>query len=105
MEWAEQEEWFADLAKEGEAPKVYTDRPDIRRDLMTYWQAFWALTGDRQVFMGGVSQIPFTSIDSYASRYRINSIDEFERLHVLLGAMDDAFLKWNADKVKGEDNG
>lgn len=55
--------------------------------------------------MGGVSQIPFTSIDRYASRYRINSIDEFERLHVLLGAMDDAFLKWNADKVKGEDNG
>lgn len=57
-----------------------------------FWRAWHALRFDRQYgAMGGESPISFMSIDAYARRYVED--EEFDRFFVLVGAMDDEYLK------------
>ncbi|MFC5421949.1 hypothetical protein ACFPOB_20515 [Bosea eneae] len=56
--------------------------------------AFWALTGDRQLgALGGAGRIPFSAIDRWADRYGISDLDAFERLKTLIDVLDAEFLK------------
>ncbi|MFA7279818.1 MAG: hypothetical protein WC100_06960 [Sterolibacterium sp.] len=50
-----------------------------------------------------VGAIPFTSIDVYARRYGIESVDDFDRFRILIHRMDTAFLKYFADEAKAEE--
>jgi hypothetical protein len=67
-------------------------RVDLFEHLRPEWDAFWALSTDRPA---GLAQgaIPWTSIDRYAARYRIDG-DEFDRFHDLIRALDAAFLSY-----------
>jgi hypothetical protein len=59
----------------------------------TVWRAWHALRFDRQYgAFGGESQISFTAIDRYATRYGISGT-AFESFMALLCAMDDEYLQ------------
>ena len=92
-----------DLAAEGEAPKALLDKPELGSGLRLFYDAFWALSTDRPLMMGGVGHIPFASIDLYARRAGIDGRDEFERFRILIGRMDEAYLSHTAKQR--EDNG
>lgn len=79
-------------------PKALEDRPEIDAHLQFVWGAFWTLHADRQVGMSGPLPIQFASIDRYAARYRIEDIDEFDRLADIIAAMDAAYLAWVEEK-------
>lgn len=100
LEWGDQEAWFLDLAREGDAPRALAERPALRRDLQFVWNAFWKLSGDRQLGFGGAGPLPFTAIDRYAARYRIDATDDFDRFAALIGAMDQAYLKWASERAE-----
>lgn len=73
-------------------PAALRGKPDLPSHLLIYWGAFMDLAHDRQVFMGGVSQIPFTAIDRWASRFGVEG-DAFGRLLRLIRAMDGVWLE------------
>lgn len=67
----------------------------LRDDLAFVWRAFWSLNGDRPASgLGGRAPIAFAAIDAYAARYGIASVDEFDRFHNLIRALDRAYLEW-----------
>jgi hypothetical protein len=73
-------------------PTALLGKPEIENHLVFFWNAFWALNGDRQIgSMGGIGSIPFVAIDRYADRYGINGRDEFDRFHALIQRLDKAF--------------
>jgi hypothetical protein len=85
----------------GEEPSALKRRPELRPYLTSIWNAFLALSGDRQVgAAGSVQRIPFTAIDRYAERYGIDNGDEFERFHALMSRLDAAYLQWAATKME-----
>lgn len=55
------------------------------------WEAFWTLTTDRQVGFA-TGPIPWTAIDRYTIRHRLDGADSFERFHALIRAMDSSYL-------------
>ena len=93
--YSDKEEWFYEEAKEGDpiALKGLASRPEIPDHLKFVWEAFWSLSGDRQVHMGGVGMIPFLAIDRYAARFGIEDADEFSQFFDALRAMDAAYLR------------
>lgn len=78
--------------------RALAERPTLRRDLQFVWNAFWRLSGDRHLGFGGAGPLPFTAIDRYATRYGLDASDDFDRFAALISAMDQAYLKWAADK-------
>jgi hypothetical protein len=67
------------------------NREDPDEAVRFAWDAFWHLTTDRPVgFVTG--PIPWTAVDRYAARHRIDSADAFERFHALIRAMDGTYL-------------
>lgn len=75
-------------------------RVEVFGHLAFEWSAFHALSTDRQLGMA-MGPIPWSAIDRYAIRYRIDG-DDFDRFAQLIQAMDVAFLDYhraqNADK-------
>jgi len=100
LEWGEQEAWLREIAEDGDEPAALAAKPVLPPFLEPVWSAFWALSGDRQVFMGGVGQIPFASIDRYAGRYGPDCRDGFEAFHALIRRLDAAYVQWAAEKAK-----
>ena len=43
--------------------------------------------------MGGIGGLYFSSIAAYADRYGIKDVDQFDRFHTYLKAMDGVFLE------------
>ncbi|WP_371346465.1 hypothetical protein [Ancylobacter sp. IITR112] len=76
-------------------------KPALTENLLPVWNAFWALSTDRQIGFGGVGPIQFSSVDRYAIRYGIDGIDEFDRFTSLIRAMDSAFLEQINRKREG----
>ena len=91
------------MLDDGAAPRALLNRPAIKRHHLLIWDAFHALSGDRQIGMM-VGPIPFSAIDRYAARLGIVG-EEFERFHALLTAMDAVHQKHLADKMKEAGNG
>lgn len=62
-------------------------RPAVPHHLLFIWSAYAALRTDRQI---GIEHGPimFSSIDRYADRYGIASVDDFDRFLKLIRAMD-----------------
>lgn len=67
------------------------DEPDEVHDhLLWVWRAFSHLTASRHIGAGAAGGIPFEAIDRYAARYEV---DDFERFHSLIAAMDATYLR------------
>ena len=75
------------LAEAGLIAESDVAAPVLGRGLSFIYNSFWQLGADRQVEQG---PIPFTAIDAFARRYRIDG-DAFERFRVLIGRLDNAF--------------
>jgi len=81
--------WEA-LQRKGE-PSPLDDEPDEVHDhLLWVWRAFGHLTASRHIGTGAAGGIPFEAIDRYAARYEV---DDFERFHSLIAAMDATYLR------------
>jgi len=77
-------------------------RPEVADHLVFVWQAFWELNSDRAIgFAAG--RIPFSAIDSYASRYGIHDIDAFDRFRTLIRAMEGARAEHQEARRKAEE--
>lgn len=78
--------------------------PELRADLVVYWEAFQELSTCRgYAGMGGVpTEIPWTAINEYAIRHRFAG-DAFDDLVSIVRAVDRAFIKHAASK-KSEGN-
>ncbi len=74
-------------------------RIDPAPHLTFHWAAFNDLSTDRPSGFG-VGAIPFTSINTFAERYGIDDLDEFDRFKRLIRVMDRAFLAWHAEREK-----
>jgi hypothetical protein len=66
-------------------------REDPDEALRFVWDAFWNLTTDRPVGFA-TGPIPWTAVDRYAARHRIDGADAFERFLAVIRAMDGAYL-------------
>lgn len=78
-------------------PAGYLDKPDLPPWLQFYADSFWLLNNDRQIGMG-IGPIPFTAIDAYARRYRIEDIDHFDRFLSLIKIQDSEYLRLTSPK-------
>lgn len=86
-----------DLAAEGgDTPKALQEKPEIPVHLLAVWRAFWDLNHDRAIGFGR-GPIPFTAIDRYALRFGFDG-DDFERLFLLIRALDAEYLSLTAPK-------
>lgn len=86
--------------EDGVEPKALQERPELAAELLFLWEAWWLLTTDRPIGMSGVGPIPFSAIDRYAQRYRIDDVDAFEAFAGVISQMDDVYLAWQADRTK-----
>lgn len=73
------------------------DRPEVRPELTFFWNAFSVLGTDRQIGMGE-GPIPFTAINDYAYRYRIDDVDAFDYFKAIIRAMDDEYRSFRAEQ-------
>lgn len=72
-------------------------KPDLDEGLDWYLDAFWMLTGERPVgVFGGVGRIPFSAVDRWAQRYGVDDLDGFERLQMIVDALDAEFIDFVA---------
>lgn len=78
--------------KQGKRVKALEDRPSVHPALEWVYDAFWHLSTCRSSGFG-VGPIPWTAIDAYARRKRIEDFERFERL---IDAMDSAYLEGQA---------
>lgn len=66
-------------------------REDPDEALRFVWDAFWHLSTDRSVGFA-TGPIPWSAIDRYATRHRLDDADSFERFLDLIRSMDGAYL-------------
>lgn len=85
-------------------PEKIKNKPKLRIGLNLYWRAFLDCSSDREMGMAE-GPLPWTSMNEWAIRYDIVG-DEFDRLVLLLRAMDSVYLdtrnktsKKNMDKA------
>lgn len=71
-------EYFEHLEEtEGRTPKPLREAPDYPHHLWWVIQAFYRLTNERQVGMGGVGPIPCSAIMQYARDFEIEDTEFF----------------------------
>jgi len=51
--------------------------------------------------MAGIGRIPFTSLDRFAQRYGVESLDAFDRFRTIIRLMDEAYRETAAVKADG----
>jgi hypothetical protein len=79
-------------------PLFVQKMPLLREDLQWIAEAFFRLTGSRQIGFG-VGPIPLTEIEAYVRLFGLldDDIDAFFRL---ISAMDAVFVKWNNKRAQ-----
>ena len=80
-------------------PEEWLDPPTVWPHLRFYWDAFSVLGTARQLGMVE-GPIPFTAIDCYARRYRIDDLEAFELFLAIIRGMDAEYLSFRADAAK-----
>jgi hypothetical protein len=90
LAWGAHAGWLQRLHEKegGPLPKALADKPEVPPEMDLYWRAFDDLRGDRQIGMGGLGAIMWTSIAIYADRVGVAGQDAFERFVTVLKAMD-----------------
>lgn len=94
MVYSDKEAWFAEEAADGNsiAVQALNSRPQIEPYQQFVWSAFWDLVSDRQIGMGGVGPIQFSSIDRYARRFGVTDPDQFRRFLRVIRALDARYV-------------
>lgn len=93
MEFGPHAEWLAQVARDrGDEIPEDAIPPELPIAFAFAYVAFCALSADREAGFG-VSGIRFTAIDSYARRYAIDDLDEFEQFTRDVRLIDDIYLK------------
>ena len=90
IEWGPKLDLLRSQIEKGKV-RAWNERPILRRNLTWIWRAWRALSGSRTLGFGVAGPISFLAIDAYARRYYIVG-DDFEALHYLIVAMDEAYL-------------
>lgn len=85
------------MADAGEMPQALLDEPHIPSDLIFVWDAFWRLSTDRPLGMGGPGPIPNLALLAEADRAGMGT-DEAAWFAALVVAMDGIYLGWIADQ-------
>ncbi len=82
-------------------PEVFQNAPDLREDLVVYWQAYDELSTCRGYagMAGAPTPIPWTAINEYAIRHRFAG-DAFDDLVDIVRAVDDAFRSHTMEKAR-----
>lgn len=75
------------MQADGEAIPDLENRVTPSPHLKFHWNAFIDLGKDRPSGFG-LGPIPWSSIDRYARRHKIDDPDEFDRFNMLIGVMD-----------------
>jgi hypothetical protein len=71
-------EYFEHLEEtQGRTPKPLLEAPDYPNHLWWVIQAFYRLTNERQVGMGGVGPIPCSAIMQYARDFELEDVEFF----------------------------
>lgn len=71
-------EYFEHLEEtDGRTPKPLREAPDYPSHLWWIIQAFYRLTNERQVGMGGIGPIPCSAIMQYARDFEIEDVEFF----------------------------
>ena len=102
-----QEQKIAAAAEEAgiDLPGTIGDKPEVREDLVLYWEAYLDLNGCRQIGFGA-GPIPWTAIDTYARRHGIRDPEEFTTLKELVTAIDRDYLKFlDEDRERNKKHG
>ena len=72
-------------------PDKIANKPRLQVGLEIYWRAFWECSTDRDIGMAE-GPIPWSAIDRWAFRHGIDG-DDFDRLVLLLKAMDSVYIE------------
>ena len=86
--------------EEGILPAALIAQPDIPEHLSFFWDAFWALNGDRPLGFSLPGPIPWTAIDRFAERSEVTDRDQFGRLVRLIRAMDGEWRAYMVEQLK-----
>ncbi|WP_020187791.1 hypothetical protein [Methylopila sp. 73B] len=73
-------------------PAPLLNKPKLPSSLLLAWNAFMALAHDRQVYMGGVTQIPYTALSQWARDHGVEG-ETFDRIVRLVKAMDGVWIE------------
>ncbi|MBS7542529.1 phage tail assembly chaperone [Ancylobacter oerskovii] len=69
-------------------------------ELLFAWGAFFDLRDDRPMMAGAIGRIPFMAIEKWAERHGVLGADQLDRLVTLVRAMDDEWIKIEAERIK-----
>lgn len=89
--------------EEGILPAALEAQPDIPEHLSFFWDAFWALNGDRPLGFGLPGPILWASIDRFADRAGVLDGDQFGRLVRFIRVMDGEWRTYMAEQMKKKD--
>ena len=84
----------------GVEPKALQDRPVLDDRQAYYYSAYQAISGSRQVGMGGPLPIPVSEILAYCDLFYIAELNARERLFKYLKRLDNTYLDHVAEKSK-----
>lgn len=82
-------------------PAALLAKPELLPGAQFYMDAFWDLSGDRQLgAMGGAGRIPFMALDRWASRYDVEG-GRFDILRAVIRRLDDVYLERLSEQMRG----
>jgi hypothetical protein len=82
-------------------PAALLAKPDVLPGAQFYMDAFWDLSGDRQLgAMGGAGRIPFMALDRWAERHGVEG-GQFDLLRAVIRRLDDVYLERLAEQMRG----
>lgn len=88
--------------KTGIVPNALRDRPTLDFRQTFYYNVFQCLSGSRNAAMGGVMAIPLSEVVAYFSMFNIAELNERERIHQHVSALDAAYMEYAAEKSKSK---
>lgn len=83
-------------------PEKMKNKPILRPDLRFYWMAFLDLSSERTMGMSE-GPIPWSRAVAYATWYGLSD-EEIEDFWVLIGRMDEAYLRKRAEEQQSKNN-
>lgn len=80
MKWGDKVEWLYQLKADGVEPPALKNRPQLREELLVYWEGFLRLSGSRPPGFSGIAAIPISEIKAYLEMFPVAEPETFIRL-------------------------
>lgn len=77
------------------------DREEVKPWMQLFWSAWFELSTCRPPGMAGVPPIPWTAVDAYARRHRMDD-DDFRTLLIVVRGLDAELAAYAEEKSKTE---